>query len=418
MRYLYSFLFYLILPLVLLRMLFRSRRLPAYRARLIERLGFYPFRLNQCIWVHTVSVGETIAATPMIKALQARYTNITLLVTTMTPTGAARVQSAFGDTVKHVYIPYDLPDAVARFLNKMNPVAGIIMETELWPNMFFACHKKNIPICVVNARLSEKSARGYARVRPLIRAMLQHITLIAANGEPDAARFMALGAATDQVIVTGNVKFDLNIPQELAKESVQLKQSLGKDRFIWIAASTHEGEEEIILAAHKKCREKNPDALLILVPRHPDRFEAVATLSAQHFQTQRRSQNELIRSQTAVFLGDTMGEMLLMYSVADVAFVAGSLVPRGGHNVLEPAVLSKPILTGPHIFNFAQIGAMFFEANAMMKVEDADTLANALIALMTKPDERLQMGQRASHLMNANRGALAKQLALIDRVVG
>jgi 3-deoxy-D-manno-octulosonic-acid transferase len=388
--------------------------LPAYRQRLGERLGFYPFRLEKCLWVHAVSVGETIAALPMIKELMARYPNLPMLVTTMTPTGAARVKLALGDTAIHAYIPYDLPDAIGRFLKAMNPVAGIIMETELWPNMVAACQQKNIPICLVNARLSEKSARGYHRVGWLTHGMLQRITLIAANGEPDAKRFIALGAPVERVVVTGNIKFDLVIPAKLASDSIALRESLGKDRFIWIAASTHEGEEELVLAAHKKLLEKNSNALLILVPRHPDRFDAVAKLCEQNFVTKRRSQATQ-SSAAQVFLGDTMGELLLMYSAADVAFVAGSLVPRGGHNMLEPAALSKPILTGPHIFNFAEIGDMFYSANALTKVTNAETLAEQLGVLMQNPHEREQMGKRALHVINENRGALGRQLTLVSQ---
>lgn len=414
MRYLYSFLFYLALPFVFARVFWRSRRLPAYRARLKERLGYYPFKLDRCLWVHAVSVGETIAALPMIKALQARYPHLPMLVTTMTPTGAARVQLALGDSAKHAYLPYDLPDAVARFIRTMNPVACIIMETELWPNMIAACDKRNIPVCLVNARLSEKSARGYQRVGMLTREMLQKLTLIAANGQPDAERFIQLGMPQDKIIVTGNVKFDLMISQQLLDDAVSLRQALGGDRFIWIAASTHEGEEEMILAAHKQLRAKNPDALLILVPRHPDRFDAVAKLCEQQFTTQRRSQSSSVSKETAVYLGDTMGELLLMYAVADVAFVAGSLVPRGGHNMLEPAALNKPIITGPHIFNFAEIGELFYSANAMLKVSDANELAKQLLYLMSHPEACLEMGERARQVMDANRGALAKQLALLD----
>lgn len=417
MRYFYSFLFYLILPGVFLRMLWRSRRMPGYRWRWLERLGFYSFGYKKCIWVHAVSVGETIAATPMILALQARYPQLPMLVTTMTPTGAQRVKQAFGETAKHAYIPYDLPDAAKRFINKMNPVVSIIVETELWPNMIHACYKKNVPVCLVNARLSAKSARGYHRIGSLAREMMQRLTLIAANGEPDAERFFALGASKNQLVITGNIKFDLTIPTDLSKTGSTLRESLGKDRFIWIAASTHEGEEEMILNVHKEIRAHHPHALLILVPRHPDRFESVAALCKQKFPTICRSQNQACTADTAVFLGDTMGEMLLYYSVADVAFVGGSLVPRGGHNILEPAAFSKPIITGTHIFNFAEIVSMFLAADAMKKITDTHELVGVLDSMIKNPKERLQMGQRALNLMNANRGALARQLAVLEKVL-
>ena len=250
--------------------------MPAYRQRLPERLGFYPFKFNRCIWIHAVSVGETIAALPLIKALQARYADLPILVTTMTPTGAARVKSALGDSVSHAYLAYDLPDAVARFLRAMHPVMGIIIETELWPNLLAACRSEKIPVCLVNARLSDKSARGYQRIASITRDMLHGLALIAANGKVDAERFIALGARPKRVVVTGNIKFDLELPANLSQRAAALRQGLGDKRFIWIAASTHAGEEEAVLAAHKKIRATRPDALLILVPRHPDRFDAVA----------------------------------------------------------------------------------------------------------------------------------------------
>jgi 3-deoxy-D-manno-octulosonic-acid transferase len=418
--YLYSFLIYCALPFIFLRVLWRSRRLPAYRKRLLERLGYYPLHLDKCLWVHAVSVGETIAALPMIKSLQARYPHLPMLVTTMTPTGAARVALALGDTATHAYLPYDFPGAVQRFLNAFHPVACIIMETELWPNMVAACERRHIPVALVNARLSEKSAKGYQRVAWLTREMLGHIDLIAANGQVDADRFLALGAKPDSVKVTGNIKFDLSLPTHLASDSEALRMLLGKDRFIWIAASTHDGEEEIVLAAHKKLLEKHPQALLILVPRHPDRFNLVAKQCEQAFQTERRSKSITMAGAATmqVYLGDTMGELLLMYSVADVALVAGSLVPRGGHNMLEPAVLQKAMLTGPHIFNFKEISDLFFAKQALRIVADSDELFSQLSALMSDAAEREQMGQRASQVVQDNRGALDKQLALIDKLLG
>jgi 3-deoxy-D-manno-octulosonic-acid transferase len=416
MRFLYTLLLYIAMPFIFLRLLLRSRRLPAYRQRLAERLGFYPFKLDKCIWLHAVSVGETLAAIPLIKALKIKYPNIPLLVTTMTPTGSARVKAVFGDTVKHVYIPYDLPDAVSRFLNRMHPIAGVIIETELWPNLLAACHHKNIPVCLVNARLSAKSARGYQRIASLTKEIMQHLTHIAAHGQTDASRFYALGAAHDRVSVTGNIKFDLEIAANLDQEASALRQTLG-DRFIWIAASTHEGEEEIILAAHQEILVSNPHALLILVPRHPDRFEKIAALCRKSFATISRSSKQICDNTTKVYLGDTMGDLMLLYAASDVAFVGGSLIPSGGHNILEPAALAKPVISGPHDFNFAEIGELFYLQNAMIKVTDAVSLAQAVIQLMQNQDEQRVMGQRALQVMNANRGALAKQLALIENMI-
>lgn len=413
MRYLYSFLFYLALPYIFIRLYWRSRKQPDYRQRLGERLGYYPFKLKKCIWVHAVSVGETIAAIPLIKALQAQYPALPMLVTTMTPTGALRVKAAFGDSVTHAYIPYDLPSAVVRFLDTMNPVVAVIMETELWPNVVAACRKRQVPVCLVNARLSEKSARGYQRIAILTREMLQGLAVIAAHGQADAERFIALGALPERVLITGNIKFDLELPPELAALSATLRDALGKNRFIWIAASTHAGEEELILAAHKVLREKHPQALLVLVPRHPDRFDTIFELCAQTFVTKRRSLQQACTPDTAVYLGDTMGELLLLYGAVDVAFIGGSLIPRGGHNMLEACALEKPVLTGPHLFNFAEISELFINAHALTKVSDASTLANELIQLRENDDARTQMGQRGLQVVAANRGALAKQVSVI-----
>lgn len=416
MRYFYSFLFYLIIPFILLRLIWRSIRQPIYRQRIGERFGYYPYELQNSIWVHAVSVGEAIAAIPLIKALQIQYPTSRLLVTTMTPTGAARVQAAFGDTVQHAYIPYDLPGAMQRFMDTMNPAICIIMETELWPNLLAACEKAKVPMCLVNARLSEKSARGYQQIGGITRTMLQQLSAIAAHGELDALRFIELGAPKDKVTVTGNIKFDISIPEELRAKESELLDQLGKDRFIWVAASTHEGEEEIVLAAHKKICEKDANALLILVPRHPNRFDMVAKMAESQFVTARRSQQQLVMPGTQVYLADTMGELLLMYAVADVAFVAGSLVPRGGHNMLEAAALGKPLLTGPHLFNFAEISEMLIAAQAMKVVTDAESLAEQLIYYANDLPERAKMGKAALQVVMNNRGALDKQMAVIAAV--
>ena len=416
-RYLYTFLLYLAMPFIFLRLLWRSRKLRDYRLRWRERLGCYPFKMDRSLWVHAVSVGEVIAAIPLIKELQAQYPHYPMVVTTMTPTGAARVKAAFGESVTHAYLPYDLPGALNRFLNAAHPVACIIMETELWPNLLAVCQLRGIPVCLTNARLSKKSARGYARIAPLTRSMLANVTHISACGQDDADRFADLGARREQMAVTGNLKFDLLIPEGLLEKASALRAKLGEDRFIWIAASTHEGEEDIILQAHRQVLDVDASALLILVPRHPDRFHQIAQLSASQFTTARRSANDVVSADTQVYLGDTMGEMLLLYGAADVAFVAGSLIPRGGHNILEPAAFAKPILSGPHVFNFAEICKMFARADALITVDNADTLAAALLRLMQQEDARLASGQRARAVMDANRGALAKQLQMIRQLI-
>ena len=414
MRHLYSALFYLVLPVFFLRLLWRSRRNPQYRQRWAERCGYCPYQLQNSIWVHSVSVGETLAAVPLIKALIARYPQFPLIVTTMTITGAARVQAAFGDQVKHVYIPYDAPCAVARFLDRIKPQVAIIMETELWPNLFAACQRRAIPIVVANARLSAQSQAGYRRIAPLTRIMFPAIHTVAAQSPADANRFIELGMPKERVVVAGNIKFDMEVPQDLLVRSEKLRGELGSHRLMWVAASTHEGEDEIILAAHQKIRQQFPEALLILVPRHPERFDAVALLSQQQgLLTVRRSQGLACTAETAVYVGDTMGELLLFYAVADVAFVGGSLVQRGGHNLLEPAMLSKPVLSGPHLFNFVAISDLLTTASALTIVQDVVTLTHAVLAFFQDSTMRQTVGARACQVVDANRGALAKQLTLI-----
>lgn len=418
MRYIYTVFFYIALPFVFLRLLWRSRQLPSYRQRWAERLGFCPHRLDQCIWVHAVSVGEIIAAVPLIKALQARYPERPLLVTNMTPTGAARTKALLGDSVLQAYIPYDVPDAVARFLKRVNPQVGVIIETELWPNLFAACQKRHIPIAVVNARLSVQSIAGYRMIAPFMRQVLSAVHVLAAQTQADADRFKTLGMSAARITVTGNIKFDIELPVEIFSQKNALRQQLGEDRFIWIAASTHEKEEEIILAAHRLISQKFPKSLLVLVPRHPDRFEKVfALIEQQGFQVIRRSQGKKCEPATQIYFGDTMGEMLLLYAVSDVAFVGGSFITLGGHNMLEPAILEKPIITGPHLFNFTEISELLQEAKGAVVTQDANGLAAEVCHLFQNENYRKQMGANARDVVLANRGALAKQMRLVNTLI-
>lgn len=418
MRYLYSFLFYLALPFAFLRLLWRSRRMPESRRRWAERLGYCPHQLNQCIWVHAVSVGETIAAVPLIKALKTTYPDTPLLVTNMTATGAARVKAAFGEQVLQAYVPYDVPDAISRFLKRVNPKVAVIMETELWPNLFAICKQRNIPLVVTNARLSEKSANGYKRIKSFTSTMLTAVRALASQGFADAERFVELGMPKEKITVTGNLKFDLQLPNDLTEKSEVLRTQLGKDRLIWVAASTHPTEEEIVLAAHKKIREKHPNALLILVPRHPDRFDVVAQLIEQQaLKLARRSRGDVCTSNTEVYLGDTMGELLLMYSVCDVAFVAGSFAQVGGHNMLEASALGKPVVMGPQLYNFAEISEMLLSAQGMIKVQNGDELAETVNKLFSDENYRNKIGANGLKVMEENRGALQKQLEVIKEVL-
>lgn len=420
MRFLYTVLFYLALPFIFLRLLWRSRFIPGYRQHWLERFGFCPFKLNQCIWIHAVSVGETIAAVPLIKALKKEYSNLPIVVTNTTPTGAAHVKAEFNELVLQAYIPYDLPGSITRFLKRTQPRIVIVMETELWPNLFALCHQQNIPILIANARLSKKSAKGYASfwLTTLRQEMFAAIHILAAQSRLDADRFSTLGMPKKKIRITGNLKFDLELPASLAEKSAALHNKLSQERLIWIAASTHSGEEEIILAAHRLIREKNSSALLVLVPRHPDRFESVTLLVKQkEFAIARRSRDDVCTTNTAVYLGDTMGELLLMYSVADVAFVGGSFAKVGGHNMLEPAVLQKPIITGPILFNFAEISQLLLDAKGMMIVNNAKDLAECVLQFFNDADLRKTVGQNAYQVVAVNRGALQRQVDLIKSVL-
>jgi 3-deoxy-D-manno-octulosonic-acid transferase len=418
LRHLYTVLFYLFLPFIFLRLLWRSRRSTAYRKRWAERLGFCPYRLEKSIWIHAASVGETLAAIPLVKAIKVRYPDMPIVMTNMTITGAARVKAAFDDSVMQVYIPYDVPSAIQRFIDRVNPVMALILETELWPNLFYVCKKNHIPIVVANARLSEKSNVGYQRIASMTREMLLAIHAMAVQTEVEANRFIALGLPAERVVVTGNIKFDIEVPADLTEKSAVLRTYLGSDRFIWVAASTHATEEEIVLAAHKRILEKYPSALLILVPRHPERFDTVAQLVLQQgFQFVRRSQDVSYTPATQVYLADTMGEMLLMYAVCDVAFVAGSFAPIGGHNMLEAAVLGKPIVTGPCLFNFSEISASLISAQGMVMVQNQHELADEVVRLFQQPAYRTVCGEHARHFVEANRGALTKQLHMVCEAI-
>ncbi|RRQ21609.1 lipid IV(A) 3-deoxy-D-manno-octulosonic acid transferase [Thiohalobacter thiocyanaticus] len=407
MRALYSALLYLLIPLALLRLLWRGLRAPAYLRRWGERFGFVPvLEARPWIWVHAVSVGEVQAAAPLVTALLERYPEYELLVTTTTPTGAMQGQRLFGQRVRHCYLPWDLPDAVARFLGRVQPRLGLIMETELWPNLIAACQRRNIPVALINARLSARSAARYRRVPGLTAATLGRVSWIGAQTRADAERLIDLGAAPARVTVTGNTKFDAVIPGSAREQAEVLRRGWDPARPVWIAASTHEGEDELLLAAHRRVRARLPQALLILVPRHPERFARVAGLVERAgFRGARRSRNEAVTSEAAVYLGDTMGELPVLLAAADLAFVGGSLVPVGGHNPLEPAALGLPILCGPHMFNFSGIVQLLEAAGAVRTVADVAELAAAVTAWLEDASERAQWGERARQAVEANRGA-------------
>lgn len=413
---LYQFLFYLIQPFVWLRLLWRGRKNPAYRQRWAERYGFFKQPIpQQGIVLHSVSVGETLAAIPLVRALQHRYPSLPITITTMTPTGSERVISAFGDSVYHVYLPYDLPCAMRRFLNRLQPRLVIIMETELWPTLINQLHQRHIPIVVANARLSARSALRYQRVKRFTQQLLQQITLIAVQHQDDGQRFLQLGAKQKQLAVTGSLKFDISVSPNLAAKAITLRRQWAADRLVWIAASTHEKEEALLLDVHRRLLNTFTDLLLILVPRHPERFAPVSQLTQQQgFCYQLRSQQLTPTADIQVIIGDTMGELMLLFGIADLAFVGGSLIKRGGHNPLEAAAHAIPILMGPHTDNFTDICQKLQQAGGLIRVQDSDELFTSVTTLLNDEDYRHYCGKHAAQVLHQNQGALKQLLQLIE----
>lgn len=416
MTILYTALLYLIQPLIWLRLWLRGRKAPAYRKRWAERYGFCKGKVRpDGILLHSVSVGETLAAVPLVRALRHRYPSMPITVTTMTPTGSERAASAFGKDVHHVYLPYDLPGSMRRFLDNANPRLVIIMETELWPNMIAQLHARKIPLVIANARLSERSAKGYGKLGKFMKRLLQQITLIAAQNAEDGERFINLGLKRSQLTVTGSLKFDISVTPELAARAITLRRQWAPRRPVWIATSTHEGEESIILAAHRKLLARFPTLLLILVPRHPERFSVAREMTRKAgFSYTLRSSGEIPSGDTQVVIGDTMGELMLLYGIADLAFVGGSLVERGGHNPLEAAAHAIPVLMGPHTFNFKDICARLQQADGLITVTDADSLDKEIGTLLTDEDYRLYYGRHAVDVLHQNQGALQRLLQLLE----
>jgi len=420
MRLIYTSIFYLAVPFILLRLLWRAFAAPAYAKRWSERFAFFKPLITdkKVIWFHTVSVGEFIAALPLIKLLQARD-DVFLVVTTTTPTGSERVRVSLGESVFHVYAPYDLPDVLARFIKRIKPSLLLIMETELWPNTLAACAKHNIPSLLINARMSEKSARGYEKFSALTRPMFQNLTRALVQNKTDAERFHRIGQPLANTDITGNVKFDLTLSDELRQKAFGLKQEWSQvgDYVLWIAASTHQGEDEIILDAFAQCKQNSAlkNLRLALVPRHPERFNSVANLCENRGFVIARRSAQMVAADTQIIIGDTMGELLLMFGASDIAFVGGSLVPNGGHNFIEPAAWQLPILSGIHVFNFAEVARLLGDAGALTLVPSANELAQQVELLTLDVAERNKRGAAALQVANDNRGALEKTLAIINQ---
>lgn len=415
LRILYSVVLYLLTPVTVYHLIWRGFRYPEYFLRWSERYGSYatPSRPVD-VWLHAVSVGEVNAAAPVVDALLKRHRGLRLLVTTITPTGSQRVQALWGERVLHVYSPYDLPGAVARFLAQFPPRLALIMETELWPSLLFGCHDRRVPVYILNARLSARSLRGYSVLRPLIARTLRTVRRVAAQSGDDAARFVQLGARPDQVRDVGNLKFDIPVPANVAEVVAGFRQRLTTGRPVWIAASTHEDEEAPVLAIHARLRKRWPDLLLLWAPRHPERFPRVAeSARAAGWNVGTRRGEGWPSTGNDVFVLDTLGELMAFYACADVAFVGGSLQAIGGHNLLEPAAVGTPAVTGPHLHNFSEISRRLTEADALVIAPDAAGVGDAVEALLADDARRQAMADRGRALVEHGRGALARTLAMI-----
>ncbi|WP_119719354.1 lipid IV(A) 3-deoxy-D-manno-octulosonic acid transferase [Cognatilysobacter tabacisoli] len=414
LRAAYSAALYLLAPITIYHLIWRGFRQPAYFQRWGERYAtFRDAPHASTLWLHAVSVGEVNAAVPLVNALRRERPDLTLLVTTITPTGSERVRALWADAVEHVYLPYDLPGAVGRFLGHYRPHAALIMETELWPNLLFGCRDRGVPVFILNARLSARSLRGYRVLAPLVGRALRTVRTVAAQSHADARRFVVLGAHAHQVVEAGNLKFDVAVPDTLAAFARECRAHAGA-RPVWIAASTHEDEEAEVIAIHRRLRARHPDLLLLWAPRHPERFRAVAEQArAAGWRVATRSQARWPGRDDAVFVVDTLGELMAFYACADVAFVGGSLQPVGGHNLLEPAATGTAIVTGPHLHNFVEIAHRLESAGALVVAGDTAAVGDALDQLLGDEAERIAMTRAGHELLDSGRGALARTLDLL-----
>lgn len=414
-RWVYTILLWLLLPYTFFHLLWRARKQPEYLRHIGERFGFYSMRSDRpVIWLHTVSVGETRAAASLIQRLREKYPGHQLLLSHTTPTGRAAGEQLYGDNILRVYLPYDYPFAVRRFLRHFRPQIGILLETEIWFNLIHICHAEKIPLLLLNARLSEKSARGYARYSKLTQAGLRELSAVAAQSEADAARLTALGAGN--VAIMGNLKFDIEAPAKMLELGRQLRIQFGQDRKIFLAASTRVGEEQLLLNALRQT--EIPHLLTVIVPRHPQRFDEVATLLTQRgIRFQRRSKNNAIATDTQVVLGDSMGEMFAYYAACDLAFIGGSLLPFGGQNLIEASTVGVPVLIGPHTYNFEQASHLAVTSGAAIRVQNTNDMALSLQNMFDHPHQLSEIGLAGLRFANAHRGATGKALLHITQFI-
>jgi len=417
---LYSAAIYLLVVWALAHLFWRGIHHTPYLRRWHERFGFVkPVKADDVIWVHAVSVGEVRTVSRLVEFLKNEYPDSQILITTMTPTGSAQVKQTHGDSVLHCFAPYDLPGSVHRFLDRVRPRLAFVIETEFWPNILRMCEERSIPTLLLNVRVSPKSFRGYALFPRFMREMLGRPSVMAAQSEDDAGRLLALGARAERVVVTGNLKFDVSPPQALRETAMELRNRWGTSRPVWIAASTHDGEEKKVLEAFREVRKRHPDTLLAVVPRHPERFANVAKICrrsgykvALHSETHKE-----LAEETDILVGDTMGELAGMYGAADVAFVGGSLVRHGGHNLVEAMAVGTPVVFGPHVFNFEQSSRTALDYGAAEQVRDSDELAATVQMFLDDPALRDRAADAAKRVIEDSRGSLQATEVLIRETV-
>ena len=420
MRLMYHTLTYILLPFLVLFWFAKSLLNKSYLDRLTQRFGFgYPKLNSGSIWIHAVSVGEVQASIPLVNELKQHYPYKEIIITTVTPTGSKQVKNIFKDAVKTSYIPFETNFAIKNFFNSIKPSVALIMETEIWPNLYKECGSRGIPLILVSARISEKSLINYKRFLPLFRDTLSHGILIAAQSQIDADRFLALGASKDRTWIMGNIKFDFKLPEEILTKAKIYRSKIFPRRHIWIAASTHEHEEEIILEAHKNISKKIENLLLILVPRHPERFAKITQiLKEDNWIYSKKSDDQDIPESCQVLLIDTIGELLFFYACSDVAFVGGSLLPVGGHNLLEPAAIGLPIITGAHTFNQKEMTDRLTQVDALRIVHNANSLSSDVIFFLTNTEESKNAGQRGKLIVESNKGAIKSLMKRLYIIIG
>ncbi len=417
MRTFYSALFYLLIPFILVRLIWRSIKAPAYRYRWGERFAFYNRKFAQnVIWFHAVSVGEVESLFPLVKLIQQQHPDVKLLITTTTPTGSARIKAVMQESVEHVYLPYDIPCAVSRFMQCFKPRVAVIMETEIWPNLYACCGSNQVPLYIINARLSEKSASGYQRIPALVFPALAQVKLIATQTQDDARRFVAIGANTETVRTLGNIKFDVEVTNAIIDQGLQLKINLFTGRFVWLIASTHKDEEAIFLEIYKEIKPKIPELLLVIVPRHPERFGEVKKLCEQYqLAVVARSSGEACHQHVDVYLADTMGELKMLYAASDVAFVGGSMVPVGGHNILEAAAVGTPVLFGPYMMNFKDIAQGVLRQDAAIQCQTKNEIVTAIADLYADTAYRQSLAEKGKAFVRQNQGAITRIFDILDQ---